>query len=269
MQKILVPTDFSANADNATQLAIDIANKFGREVRLLHSFHISSRRADVMKNMGKAIRSESEDKMSKAILKFKQMLERNASISGEVMVGPAVSNTVHYAKKEECTLIVMGTQGATGALEVFIGSTTGGVLKNTKVPVLAIPSGFDRGPFKNIVLALDNQALPSQGVFSPLQQLAAGYGSDVNIFHLRAEGDENSIDETVYAYLEGLQVNFHEKVGSADVHERINTFVKDADSNLLCMVRRKRGFFEGLFKGSATLKQVYNSPVPLLVLIGD
>ncbi|MCO6478962.1 MAG: universal stress protein [Phaeodactylibacter sp.] len=269
MQKILVPTDFSANADNATQFAIDIANKYGSEIHLLHSFHISSKRADVMKNMGKAVRNESEGEMSRAILKFKRLLGDNVSISGEVMAGPAVSNTVYYAEKEKCTLIVMGTQGATGALEVFIGSTTGGVLKSASVPVLAIPSQYGYRPLKDIVLALDNQPLPSREVFSPLQELAAIYEAEVNIFHLRMDGEERGIDEKVYTYLEGLRVNFHEESGRSDVHERINAFVKEANASLLCMVRRKRGFFESLFKGSATLKQVYNSPAPLLVLAGD
>lgn len=206
--------------------------------------------------------------MSKAILKFRQMLENNSSISGTVMVGAAVSNTAYYAEKEGCTLIVMGTQGATGALEVFIGSTTGGVLKNATVPVLAIPSGYDYRPFKNIVLALDNQPLPSREVFSPLQQLAASYEADIKIFHLRMDGEEKGIDEKVYTYLEGLRVKSYEKSGASDVHERINAFVKEADASLLCMVRRKRGFFESLFRGSATLKQVYDSPAPLLVLAG-
>ena len=222
-----------------------------------------------MKNMGKTVRKEAEEKMWKAILQFRKMLKNDASIRGEVMVGHAVDNAAYCAKKEACSLIVMGTQGATGALEVFIGSTTGGVMKNAAVPVLAIPSKYEYRPLNNIVLAIDNQPLPSREVFTPLQQLAASYEANINIFHLRVDGVEKGIDEKVYTYLEGLQVNFHEESGDSDVHERINAFVKEANASLLCMVRRKRGFFESLFKGSATLKQVYNSPAPLLVLTGD
>jgi nucleotide-binding universal stress UspA family protein len=39
-------------------------------------------------------------------------------------------------------------------------------------------------------------------------------------------------------------------------------------ADLLCMIRRSRGFLESIFQGSATTRQVYNSPVPLLVLMG-
>lgn len=268
MQKILVPTDFSANADNAAQFAIDIANKLGSELHFLHSFLISSRRADVMKNMGKVARNEAEGNMAKAIIKFKPMLADAASARGEVMVGAAADNAVYYAKKNGCGLIVMGTQGATGALEVFIGSTTGAVLKNTPAPVLAIPAAFPFRPFENIVLALDNQPLPSRDVFAPLQKLAVEYKAKVNIFHHRTEEGEEGVDRTIERHLGGVDVSFHEVAGGTNVHGRINLFVKETGAGLLCMVRRKRGFFEGIFKGSATLKQVYNSPVPLLVLIG-
>ncbi len=269
MEKILVPTDFSANAENAIAFAIEIANHFESELLLLHSFTVSSRRADVMKDMGRVVGNEAKGNMSKAVLKFKPKLQGKASIKGEVMIGSAVLNTAEYAEKQGCGLIVMGTQGATGALEVFIGSTTGGVLKNTSTPVLAIPSAFTYRPLDNIVLAVDNLPLPSYSVFSPLRKLASMYDARINIFHLKAHRDEEGVDRTIDSYFEGLEIAYHEESGDVDVHQRVNTFVRSTEANLLCMARRKRGFFEGLFKGSTTLKQAYNSPVPLLVLLAD
>lgn len=135
--------------------------------------------------------------------------------------------------------------------------------------VLQVLAAFPFRPLENIVLALDDQPLPSRDVFAPLQQLAAEYKAKINIFHHRTEEGEAGVDRTVERYLGGLDVSFHEVAGGTNVHGRINIFVKETGADLLCMVRRKRGFFEGIFKGSATLKQVYNSPVPLLVLIAD
>jgi len=269
MKKILVPTDFSPNAENATQFAIQMANLFQSEICLLHSYLVASKRADILIDLGAIMRSEAEENLRNSLIKTRSKLQGNATARGEVIEGSAIADTADYALKEGCSLIVMGTQGATGALEVFIGSTTGGVLQHSSVPVLAIPAGYVYKPFKKIVLALDNLPLPDGKVFEPLQKIAAGFGAKVAIFHHKTDDEEKGADRAVEPYLHGIEVDYFESSGPAGVYESINKFTKDSGAGLLCMVRRKKGFFESLFKGSSTLKQVYNSPVPLLALIAD
>jgi nucleotide-binding universal stress UspA family protein len=47
MKTILVPTDFSKNAENALQYAINLANKMQAKIILLHSFHIDYTNAGI------------------------------------------------------------------------------------------------------------------------------------------------------------------------------------------------------------------------------
>lgn len=53
---------------------------------------------------------------------------------------------------------------------------------------------------------------------------------------------------------------------SKSINESINEFIRDHKSDLLCMIRREKGFFESIFKKSITKTQVYNTRIPLLVL---
>ena len=56
-----------------------------------------------------------------------------------------LSNSVKQCVDEkEIELIAMGTKGATGAKEIFLGSNTGDVLMKTDCNVLAIPENFSR-----------------------------------------------------------------------------------------------------------------------------
>jgi len=63
-----------------------------------------------------------------------------------------------------------------------------------------------------------------------------------------------------------VEHSFHYELDRDEVNESINSFVKDSAADLLCMLRRPRGFMEEVFHVSATTKEVFDSPVPLLVL---
>ncbi len=266
MRSILVPTDFSPNAENALTFAITIANKFDAKVELLHTYQVA-KRALVLLDIESVMREEAEEKMERSIKKFKPEMNNPERLSGHVILGGAAATTSKWEDKVAADLVVMGTQGATDAIEVFVGSVTGAVLRQSKKPVLAIPSGFDFRLFNRIVLAVDDQPLPPAPVFEVLKELALAFEAEVDVFHLKTK-ESKGIDHQIEEYLKGVPVSYHEIADEkGEVYNRMNEFVKDNEADLLCMIRRKRGFFEALFKGSSTIKQVYNSPVPLLVLI--
>ena len=62
----------------------------------------------------------------------------------------------------------MGTQGASGLKEIFIGSVTnGGVIRNTHTPILAIPHDYEYRPVKTIIFAVDDdEAVSSPKCYS-------------------------------------------------------------------------------------------------------
>lgn len=266
MKKILVPTDFSSNAESALNFAAHIAGKLPGEVHLLHTYQLN-KSALVMRDLESIMREEAEEKMEAALDKYKERMEQSGRLFGQVVMGGTVPMVSRWDEKKGADLIVMGTQGATDAIEVFVGSVTGAVLKHSQKPVLAIPSGFNYRPFKKIVLALDNLPLPPAPTFEILKEIASNFEAKVIIFHLKTE-ENKGVDQKIRDYLEGVDLSIHQMVdGKSEIHKKVNEFVKEKEADMLCMVRRKKGFLKSLFEGSATTKQVYNSPVPLLVLM--
>jgi nucleotide-binding universal stress UspA family protein len=56
-----------------------------------------------------------------------------------VAVGKPAKQVLHVAQENACDLIVMSTHGLTGMRKMFFGSTTERVLRETTIPVLAVP----------------------------------------------------------------------------------------------------------------------------------
>ena len=64
----------------------------------------------------------------------------------------------------------------------------------------------------------------------------------------------------------GQVVDVPQENMKGNINDGINAFVAKQEADLLCMIRRKRSFVENLFHVSVTEKEIFDSPVPLLVL---
>ena len=269
MKNILVPTDFSANARNALRYAVQLAKLFDSRLHLLHTFTVSSR-SDMFVSMENIMRKDAEremDKLSREILAEVRWESR-------IMKGDTVRSIVGVAEQIDADLIVMGTQGASGLEKVFIGSVTGGVMRHTDLPLLAIPEDYSYRPVKKIVLALASLELSDpEKIIAPLTTLARKFNANVQIYH-HDQSQSELPDDVVDAvdWLSGIPVSITFDQDDDQINESISEFVNASDADLLCMVRRKHnsiGFFERLFKESVTLTQVFHCEVPLLVLHSD
>ena len=69
-----------------------------------------------------------------------------ARVRLDVSVGSPADQILKAAARHRSDLIVMGAQGLTGARRVLIGSTTLGVLRRTRIPVLVVPGSGDSTP---------------------------------------------------------------------------------------------------------------------------
>lgn len=265
MNKILVPTDFSDNAFNALSYAVSLANHFDSQVTLLHTYTVSST-SGMFVSVESFIKKDAAEQALAAVKQVEPKLKTGHQIDTQILRGDTTHLIAELADKQEYDLIVMGTQGATGLAEIFLGSITNSVIKEAQTPVLAIPEGFTYQPITQIVFAVDDEGVAHAGVVKPLLQLAKKMQAPVRVFHQALDFDQDGIDPSIDLYLEEVEHSFHYELDRDEVNESINSFVKDSNANLLCMLRRPRGFLEEVFHVSATTKEVFDSPVPLLVL---
>ena len=265
MKKILVPTDFSEHANNALRYAINIGNYFEAEIELLHVYEMHSiiGSATLVREY---LKEDAERDLSDNIRSFQELVFGKTILKSRAIDGGTIDTICSLANNENFDMIVMGTQGASGLKEIFLGSKTSGVMKQTRIPILAIPNRFTYRPIKDITFAVDSGIVAEEEVLNPLLELAKAYKSNVKVLHLEKEKMVVGYDPGIDFSLGDIPHTFHRISGSNDVNGVVNLFVFEENSDMLCMIRRDRNFWSNLFYQSVTTKEVFDSPVPLLIL---
>ena len=144
MKTLLVPTDFSSNAASALDYAAAIANHFGSTILLVNTYK-APRRADMFVSIDEFIRQDAQQQMDEQIKRVGPELKNGATVETFLLQGEIVPTLLRFAEQKEVDLIVMGTQGASGLKEVFIGSTTSALMTQTRHPQrICLPPGRQR-----------------------------------------------------------------------------------------------------------------------------
>lgn len=162
MKRILVPYDFSDVAENALDFACQIADKSGGELMLLNV--IEHPTADSFKTMG----IQNEDPMEQLyIKKMYEMVQvklgevvakakySNERISTKIQLGNAFNTIIDQITEEQVDLLVVGTEGAEGLNEFFVGSNTEKIVRKASCPVISVRNKCELDPIEKIVFASD------------------------------------------------------------------------------------------------------------------
>lgn len=265
MKNILVPTDFSEHANNALDYAVAIANRFGSHITLFYAYKVYST-TGMLVSVERFMKDDAEEDMHKLIEKTRISLMNGATITGVTVKGETIQGIADKADRDGFDIIIMGTQGASGLKEIFMGSVTNGVIRKTRTPVLAIPNECRYKAFKSFVLAMDSREVQTPGLFRTLVFLVKGYDGSLSIYH-KIEGEEDDgIDPSLNQWLKGIEHANHFDFSEKGVNESLSEFLADYGGDLLCMVRHKRGFLERIFHQSVTKKEAFTTAIPLLVL---
>lgn len=146
-QKILVPLDGSAPAENALNLAVDMARCYGGEVTVLQVQEeaMDVGNAAIARATGLAtgssdqasaiMRQQAEAYLRDVVL---QRMDAGVQILTVVASGQAAECILRFANEQSIDLIVMATHGRTGLRRLAFGSVTEDVLHDAKCPVVVI-----------------------------------------------------------------------------------------------------------------------------------
>ncbi|MCA6421584.1 MAG: universal stress protein [Flavobacterium sp.] len=152
MKKILVPTDFSDYAHYALKVAAQIAKKNNGEIMLLHMLELPHQGSDAI-GSGHDIPEIMLFKNA-AIKRLEDLMDDKCldglKVSEIIQFELAFDGIMNISKKNDVDLIVMGSHGASGFKEMFIGSNAEKVVRFSDIPVLVVKkdeANFDVNKF--------------------------------------------------------------------------------------------------------------------------
>lgn len=277
MKRILLPTDFSDNAYNAIQYAVQFFKNEVCTFYVLNTFTPTSYAAGylVENPVPYGIEEVAMIHSKKEIGKVEKMIQREFPNKKHHFVKLSVFNTVVAEIKKviqtyNIDLIIMGTKGATGLKEILIGSQTMYTMKKVKCPVIAVPEGFKYEKPKEILFPTDYQLNTSNPILLPLiKNICSIHNSRLHILNayygVSLDQKQKETKEFIDEY---FKENCHifQIADGMDVLEAIEDYQKFHIINLLVMVHNKHSFFENLLFTPVINQIAYHLNVPFLVI---
>jgi nucleotide-binding universal stress UspA family protein len=141
---ILVPTDFSATADRALDVALGLAKKFNSKLTLVHAYYVPPTAYDVAVPWPlEELANNAQRELDAALAKLKR---EHPNCNAVLCVGAPAERIVETARERGSDMIVMGTQGRTGLRHFLLGSVAERVVRTSPVPVLTVPISHEPEP---------------------------------------------------------------------------------------------------------------------------
>ncbi|AZQ59834.1 universal stress protein [Maribacter sp. MJ134] len=260
MTNILVPIGNSTDAHHTLQYAVDFASDFGAKVFVMEVFNAKSK-TGTLANVSEKIAESSKERLKEVIAQIdaKQTDIKIASYNGELVDG---LNEID--KELGIDLIVLAPRSHDIQEELFLGYTSGRIIKQTDIPTLVVPRGTTYVPFKNVLVAFKSGILKRKRTIDPLVTITNKHRAKVNLLLVKTPGysDEDLMVNTALMDISS-QLTITE---NATTYQGVLEHFQSKHPDLLCVFRRKRGFFKKLWEKSTILKAEFSAPVPVLIL---
>lgn len=274
MKKILFPTDFSTVAHNAFVHALAFAKLIHGELILLHSYEwpimVSQFAIQNYKVVYDSIEFGNLEQFKEEVPKLRQLAKENnfehIKMSHILMDGDLMYTIKEVIQKEPIDFVVMGTSGASGWKELFLGTNTGEAIANLSVPVLSIPESAIYSKIETIGFTTRFREKDKIALTRVLK-IAKLAGAQVKCLYVQTEDSDNTSKTYLEweAYFKNEPVQFF-IIPSEEVKQTIEDFITHQNIDILTMLTYKRNFFEWMFTTSITEKMSYHCAIPILAM---
>ncbi len=262
MKNILVPTDFSEQAQFALDMAHAIALKTSAEVKLLNvlelpvdsSFDASgeiTQSSDVNSVFAIQLMERVKTQLDELVKdpKFKDI-----KVTGDVVIGNPYVNISKVIADQDVDLVIMGTQGSSGLKEILVGSNTEKVVRRAKCPVITVKQAVNIESVKNIVFASDFRDDLAKLV-EPLQKLQKVFDAKLHIVSVNTPSNfENSryYKKAMETFVEKNNIKNYSLHVYAESGEEdgIIYFAEDINADMIAIATHGRSGFSHILSGS-------------------
>jgi len=258
MKRILIPVDFSKEAENAARVAAGIAKRTGSDIYLLHMLELPTNTIDPTGYTQIIAEPQAIYFMKLAHERFDKFKSlpffKGIKLIESVQFHYAFAGIISESKKNDIDLIVMGSQGASGLQEMFIGSNTEKVVRKSEIPVLVIKEGSGDGMIKNMVFASDF-ADESKKTFQKIIDFANLFDSKIHLLYVNTIHNFNTtkaVEERIENFLLDFELkNYTQNIyNDISIESGILNFSREMDADLIALNTHGRSGLSQLFNGS-------------------
>ena len=274
MNKILVPVDFSEHSEYALEVAARLAKKHSAKIVLLHMLGLSEA-VFTKDDSQEFVEAQFYMKLSKK--RFAEFLDKpylkGIEVSETVQNYRIFSEINNVAKEQEIDLVVMGSHGAGGLSEIFVGSNTEKVVRSAEVPVLVIKKANPEFEIKTVVMGFEFQ-IENIAAYQQAVTLFNKLKAEVHLVHVNLPGikfrSTTEIEDEINKFLRvahhnelphNIQVH---QISDYKVESGIYNYARKSQADLIAVLTHGRSGLAHFFKGSIGEDLANHAKLPVI-----
>ena len=265
MKRILVPTDFSSCAENATQIAKEVAKKIHAEIHFLHFtaipidwVNLNSDQGKMYPDVTKRVK-ECQDQLNKLV---RVCEKEDIKASSYIGYNESYQNIIDHITNHKIDLVIIGSHGASGLKGAIIGSNAQKVIRLSTAPVLVIKQTTRHFDAKKMVIAsnfpdgFDSSEAAHMKSYLKLLSLADELKLEVDLLYVNTPAGFTSSKIIKYR-MEPYQNHIskdvntrHFVINANNLEEGIADYMEDNEGVIIGMITHGETGLNRLFKGS-------------------
>ncbi len=284
---VLLPVDFGKYSLKSVKLGMEYARRSRGRVLLLHSYinerhtmslPFGSDRYDSPEDEIKGIKKNARERMEE----FTKMLNEKIAagelpkvkIDTRVTEGIPEEQILHYAQKNDVSLIVMGTSGTNRRRQNLIGSVAGEVMDACKFPIFTVPIGMPDIGLTDITHVAFFSNLIQQDIisFDRFARLFNMRGVEVTIIPVVDKKERRLVDQSLQQLAQYCREHYPEctfktkRIATKSFIDNVSQFIKDEGIQLIAVPNKKSSIFSRLFNPSLAHRVLFQTDTPMLVV---
>ncbi len=263
MKNILVPIGSIEGGVNTLRYAVNFAAMTGARIYLVNIYKEFSHVAGLTK-VNQLMMEDSEALLDNLL---KEVDTQGIEVIARPIKGDPFEAVSRLSKLLDIDLVILSPQSVDKKAELYLGSVTGKIVKQTDIPVLVVPKDYSFKKPEIILLAFKRGQFEKENVLTPLKDMAALFHAQIHLLHVKTPDvvdDNTPLDKALLALNSTVT-----ETENATIFQGVLEHFQSHNPDMLCVLRRKRGFFQKLWEKNSILKKEFHTSKPLLILRGQ
>ena len=263
MKTILVPYDFSKEANFAFEFATELAKRTKNKLELLHVIELPSPQSfSTIGEVGAFSNESSQIFMIELIEKRKKQLaaleeefkDAGFKFETKMVFGNPFAGISKEIVDAKADIVIMGSKGSSGMEEVLVGSNTEKVVRHASCPVITVKGPIFVDSIQKVIFASDFNNVPSE-VIDRLKAAINTINAKLHLVKINTpsmfESTRTSM-EKMKTFVEDFEVEAAsmQVYNSTSEEEGILEFADDINADMIAMATHGRTGFLHLLSGS-------------------
>jgi len=268
--KILIPTDFSVQAEFAYLMVKKLEEKSAIDIHFLHVLDVPD---TVTMSANGDIQTCGEIDVN-YVIKQKEIAERKLAnlktlygshIQTHLVLGKVTDAILNFSEANHFDMIVMGTKGAWGIKEKLSGSETQIIARRSKTPLLSLMCDRSDLVIKNVLFVHDFSN-PAPEDLALMHKLVSAFGTKLHLLQIisgNVQTEKTRVEANMkdFATLNNISNYECHVINDKDVENGVIHFNQMINMDIICIGTHGKG---GIFHQSATEKLINHLFKPII-----